>query len=264
MKLAPCFISRAPVADCVYTACDTGYFQEFGKAFAHSVLANTDLGVHFHLFNPDQPQLDYCEKNPRISYSHETIGAADFEPAAQRWITVPQDPVEQSYLKRTQNAMDKGHDRNILARMQKTYFACVRFVRLSEIFDASCEIFAMDVDAVVRAQLRSPGNQHAFYIHRIHGRKARYLAGGIWLNANPDNTVFLADYAAAIQDYFHRDYIYWGIDQDILEHTVPRHNHGELPMTYIDWNMRSESWVWTAKGTRKNDSAFLAVMAQYS
>lgn len=264
MRLNHCIISSQPQSDCVYTACDAGYFEEFGRAFAHSILTNTAFGVHFHIFNPQQHHLDYCASDARISVSHEQVNAGLFSVAAQRWSITPSDPVERTYLDRTINAMGKGNDRDILERMQKTYFACVRFVRLNEIFNPAYQMFAMDVDAVVRAPLVSPGQDHGFYLHRIQGKKARFLAGGIWLNASPLNRVFLEQYATAISDYFHRDYVYWGIDQDVLEIVAPAHAPGQLPMSYIDWNWGERSTVWTAKGTRKSDPVFQAAKKQYS
>jgi len=124
-------------------------------------------------------------------------------------------------------------------------------------------MFAMDVDAVMRRPLQAPGQQHGFYIHRIQGRKARYLAGGIWLTAQDTNKAFLEEYALAIEDFFHRDYIYWGIDQDVLEHIVPRHDHGNLPQDYIDWDMKDHSMIWTAKGTRKSNQLFVQERQQW-
>ena len=47
----------------IYAACDTKYFDEFGPAFIHSIKQNTTAGIHVHLFNPKQSQIDYCTKN---------------------------------------------------------------------------------------------------------------------------------------------------------------------------------------------------------
>jgi hypothetical protein len=264
MHIPDCVISSRPRHHCVYAACDGVYFEQFAGTLARSVIAHTDLDIHFHVFDPDPEHLDWCAANPRITYSHETVLAEWFEPAAKYWQSPSLDPVQQTHLDRTHNAMNKGHDRDLQHRLQKTYYACVRFVRLAELFDPTVHMFAMDVDAIVRFPLISPGLQHGFYIHRIHGRRARYLAGGIWLNPCTANQAFLEAYNQAIRDYFDRDYIYWGIDQDVLERVVPAHDHGELPISYIDWNMQPDSAVWTAKGARKDNREFLAVKALYA
>lgn len=264
MQIPPCTITQSPRQNSVYTACDGAYFREFGTAFAHSILANTQFAIHFHIFNPEPGQLEFCHFNDRITVSHEIVLSSQFDTAASYWHQEPQDAIHRTQLDRTLNAMSKGGDRDIHERMMKTYFACVRFVRLAEIFDCRWEMFAMDVDAVVRSPLQSPGRNHAFYLHRIHGRKARFLAGGIWINADKNNNVFLNEYAGAIQDYFHRDHVYWGIDQDVLENVAPGNSPGQLPISYIDWNWGDHSTVWTAKGTRKTDPVFQAAKNQYS
>ena len=264
MQLSSLQIHSRPQTDCVYTACDVRYFRDFGPAFANSVLTNSDFGVHFHIFNAEPCDIEFCQSIPRVSFSHEHVPLDVFATATRLWESLPLDDTKQTNLARTQQAMWKGGDANLQERMQRTYFACVRFVRLRDLYDARHRMFAMDVDAVVRARLRSPGDDRAFYIHRIHGAKARYLAGGIWLNAVQSNCGFLDEYAAAITSHFHDDYIYWGIDQDVLEHIVPKWNHAELPQEYIDWNMQAHSMVWTAKGNRKNNLAFLEAKRQFS
>jgi len=256
-------IQSRPQTHSVYTACDQKYFREFGEPFANSILTHSDLDVHFHIFNPDQQDILFCLANPRITVSHEQVPVEKFSAAAEFWKTAVLDEIKQQHLDRTLNAMGKGGDHDLQERMQKTYFACARFVRLAEIFDARWQMFAMDVDAVVRKPLTDPGQAHDFYIHRIHGRKSRFLAGGIWLNARLANQEFLAEYANSISAYFQRDYVYWGIDQDVLEGIVPRYSYGELPQTYIDWNMAQDSMVWTAKGTRKNNANFLEAKARF-
>jgi hypothetical protein len=263
MNIEPCVIVKTPKHNSIYTACDSDYFANFGYAFAASVLANTNFDLHFHIFNPHQSQLEFCESISRITYSYEITDIENFKKAADSWNQVINDPVKKSHLDRTLNAMTKGLDIDLIQRMQKTYFACVRFVRLCEIFDPDLQMFAMDVDAIVKLKLHSPGSDKDFYLHRIHGRKARYLAGGIWLNAREENCRFLKEYAQTISDYFYRDYVYWGIDQDVLETVVPSYNHGQLPVSYIDWQMQPSSMIWTAKGARKNDEIFLSAKKHY-
>lgn len=255
-------VQSLPKTHSVYTACDSGYFADFAKAFANSIFDHSDFDVHFHIFNPDPGDLAYCANADRVTCSFEHIALEAFSPAAKFWDTVELNDEHTKNLARTQNAMVKGQDDVLIQRLQKTYFACIRFVRLRDIFDSRYNMFAMDVDAVVQKRLIAPGQDHDFYIHRIHGKKARFLAGAIWLNARESNKRFLHEYAESILHYFETDHIYWGIDQDMLEQVVPRFPHAELGKTYIDWDMLPHSMVWTAKGTRKSDPRFLA--AQHS
>jgi hypothetical protein len=263
MLIPECVISSRPRRHCVYAACDGEYFKRFAVALSRSIIAHTDLDIHFHVFDPEPEQLDWCESQTSITYSHETVPLEWFEIATRYWQVSNLDSRQQNHLDRTRNAMHKSRDKDLQHRLQKTYYACVRFMRLAELFDPALHMFAMDVDAVVRAPLVSPGSEHGFYIHRILERRARYLAGGIWFNPCIENKTFLTEYGETIRDYFDRDYVYWGIDQDVLEHVVPRYDHGELPRRYIDWEMRNSSAVWTAKGSRKDLEIFQNELHRY-
>jgi hypothetical protein len=262
MQIQSFVLVKKPARNFVYTACDTDYFRDFARPLIHSVKRHTDFDIHFHLFNPLCDDLEFCEKQHGMTYSYETISRDQFATATDKWNHLLDD-TKRKNLERTINAMNKGRDHDLQHRMQKTYYACVRFMRLAEIFDPQYQTFAMDVDSLINAALVSPGHRHAFYIHRILGPKSRYLAGGIWLNADPSSKKFLQHYALSMQDYFDQDYIYWGIDQDVLEDLVPKYDHGLLPMDYIDWEMQASSLVWTAKGARKTNARFLAAKTQY-
>ena len=246
----------------IYTASDAAYFDQFGATLINSIQSNTDLGIHVHLFNPTEHQLDFCAKQS-VSVTYETVILDEFAAAAHRWRSTTLNDLEKTQLDRTLNAMRKGRDQTILERMQKTYYACARFVRLAELFDQSASVLAIDIDALVRqppAQL--PGTKD-FYIHQITGKKARILAGGVFLNPTVGSDQFLIEYAEKIKTYFDRDYIYWGLDQDILDQIVPKYNYGQLPIEYIDWNMQPSSCIWTAKGTRKELLSFVNESARY-
>lgn len=246
----------------IYAACDSVYFADFGTAFVNSIKRNTDCNIHIHLFNPTPDQIEYCQRNGvgiTWEYAHQNLFAA----AAHRWMSVPIQEPDKSRYERTVNAMQKGHDASILERIQKTYYACARFIRLSQLCDHH-RLLAVDVDAIVRTALPELDAKHDFYMHHIPGRRARFLAGGIWLNGTLACQQFLADYAGRLQQSFEQDYVYWGLDQDLLDPVVPRYNHGQLPMSYIDWNMRPDSHIWTAKGTRKELAVFVNEQKKYT
>ena len=246
----------------IYTACDHSYFDDFAKTLIHSIERNTDLGIHIHIFNPKPEQIQWCESRSEVSCTYEHIDSAQFDLAAQNWNRILTTETEKSFYQRTLTAMTKGKDRSIQERMMKTYFACARFIRLSELFD-SHKVIAIDVDAVVRSGFPDLASDRDFYIHHITGKKARYLAGGLVLHPSSNSQRFLQQYAHKLRDYFERDYVYWGLDQDLLDQIVPQYNHGQLPMSMIDWNMTPDSVVWTAKGTRKEDVRFLDEKKKY-
>ena len=239
----------------VYAACDSEYFDEFGREFVNSIQQHTSLGIHIHVFNPTQAQLEFCQSRS-VGVTHESV---PFE-----WFTaVSTDQLTPKQLERTHTAMEKGRDQSVAERLRKTYYACVRFIRLQEVFSGSTTVFAADIDAVVRCNIPELPNSKDFYIHHITGKKARFLAGGLWLNPTLDSRNFLQDYAQQLRSSIERDYIYWGLDQDVLDPIMPKYNHGHLPIEYIDWDMHPKSYVWTAKGPRKDLEIFKSEKLKY-
>ena len=59
------------------------------------------------------------------------------------------------------------------------------------------------------------------------------------------------------------DDLYWFLDQFILDILVPKYHKGLLPMSYIDWAMRPESSIWSAKGKRKELDIFKQEQNKY-
>lgn len=245
----------------VYAACDTKYFDDFGKVLVNSIQQNSNNNIHLHLFNPRDDQIEFCkQKNVSLTYEYVTLDA--MSNAANRWASAPADPAEKLKYDRIITSMSKGSDTSIIERIQKTYFACARFIRLASILKPGQPAFAIDVDAVVRSTL-PPLSGKDFYLHHITGRKARFLAGGIYLTGAEGGDNFLKEYAALLQHNLDTDYIYWGLDQDLMDSVVPKYNYGGLPITYIDWDMRSESYIWTAKGSRKDLEIFVNEQKKY-
>jgi hypothetical protein len=245
----------------IYAACDQAYFEEFGPAFIGSIRTNTTHNIHLHLFNPTAEQIAFCQRRG-VGVTWEHALRPLFIKSAERWQTTPTTEPALTQYTRTQNAMIKGKDSNLLERMQKTYYACARFVRLAQL-DCKHTVLAIDIDAVVRGPVPMLGLDKDFFIHYISGRRARYLAGGIWLNNNAQCQTFLTQYADQLRSYIDQDYLYWSLDQDLLDAVVPKFQHGQLPTEYIDWNMNSNSYIWTAKGTRKELAAFVSEQQKY-
>lgn len=248
----------------IYAAADQNYFDDFGPALIGSVLRNTTFGLHLHLYNPSPEQVQYCRNQPRVTVTYESAPLELFAPATQPWLVESLDPVLQDRRKRTVTAMGKGQDSSLQHRIQRTYFACARFIRLSQLIRPTTSALAIDIDAVVRKDFLHLSNLQDFYIHHISGKKSRYLAGGIYLTGKSGGYEFLQEYAKILQTQIEQDSWYWGIDQDVLDCLVPKYRWAQLPAEFIDWDMRPNSYVWTAKGTRKNLEIFVNEQKLYT
>jgi hypothetical protein len=243
----------------IYAACDENYFDQFAKSLINSIKANSSDSIHLHIFNPREDQLKFC-KDKDVSVSYEYVNDAMFSSATEKWASESLSPLQLRQLSKTQSAMAKGNDKSLQERMQKTYYACARFIRLSQLVEHH-KFLAIDVDAIVRKTL-TPLSGNDLFLHRITGHKGRFLAGGIYGTENASK--FLHQYSDSILDYLSADYLYWGLDQDILEVIVPNYSWSQLPYSYIDWEMKSDSHVWTAKGTRKDLAVFVNEQKKYS
>lgn len=246
----------------IYGACDEHYFDDFGKSLINSIQKNTTNAVHIHLFNPRSDQLEFCQKKS-VSVTYEYVSAELFRQAADKWAGEQQNPTDIDRKNRILKSMEKGKDASIIERMQKTYFACARFIRLKEILKLNQSFFAIDVDAVVRKNIPILTSNKDFYIHQVPGKKFRFLAGGLMSSGNTEAHQFLTEYTDFLQSNIANDYLYWGLDQDVLLRLVPKYKYGNLPMGYIDWEMYPDSYIWTAKGVRKDLKIFVDEQKNY-
>lgn len=248
----------------IFVACDTDYFLEFGRSIINSIKTNSSYGIHVHLYNPTQDQINFCSSCDRVSLTYEFAPLDLFKASADKWATTPINPIAKHNYDRIITAMSKSNDKSIQERMQRTFFACARFIRFADLIQPETVAFAIDIDAIVRKDIPQLSNSYDFYIHHITGKKARFLAGGIFLPGTIQGYNFLQDYKKSLITAIEEDNIHWGLDQDVLDGIVPKYNFGNLPMQYIDWNMHPDSYIWTAKGKRKELEIFINEQKKYS
>lgn len=240
----------------IFAACDEDYFDQYAQTFCRSAIRTAAHTVHIHIFNPRADQLEWC-RDSGIHHTWEYISRTQFGAAVSRLQNAGGEQ-----LRRSEVAMTKGGDVALEQRVIKTYYACARFVRLAQLKRQYCTVFACDIDAVFLRSVPQLSTDHDFYIHQIFGNKARFLAGGLYLN--PSSQSFVDAYADVLAQRIQQDYLYWSLDQDVLDPLVPRYNYGQLPQSLIDWNMRPDSVIWTAKCARKSNTAFVNEQQKYA
>jgi hypothetical protein len=248
----------------IYGACDEKYFDDFGIPLINSIRANTKNQLHLHLFNPRQDQLDFCRD--RISFTYEYMEDSVFTAAVDRWQTPPpEDSPDRIWYDRIIGAVKKGKDASILERTKKTYYACARFIRLGEILEnRDIKCLAIDVDAVVRRPIPENLLDSELKMFKIEGAKARFLAGAIYFPSNDKSLEFLRKYSTVLRDSIERDYLYWSLDQTVLDEVMIGKTFSPMPASLIDWEMRLDSIIWTAKGSRKSLPIFQAELKKYT
>lgn len=248
----------------IYGACDEKYFDDFGIPLINSIKTNTKNQLHLHLFNPRPDQLDFCRD--RISFTYEHVEDSAFALAVDRWQTSPsEDSPDRIWYDRIIGAIKKGKDTSILERTKKTYYACARFIRLGEILgNSDIKCLAIDVDAVVRKSIPENLLNDELKMFRIEGAKARFLAGAIYFPGNDNSQEFLRKYSTILRDSIQRDYLYWSLDQTVLDEVMIGKTFSPMPSSLIDWEMKSNSVIWTAKGSRKSLPIFQTELKKYA
>jgi hypothetical protein len=257
----------------IYAAADRKYFDLYGRALINSVLANTDHGIHLHLYDPTESQLEFCQRS-RISVTWEYLSPNQFDSAMEFWSRW--DLPEPWNSRKTKMLSPKQYQDNSNLRvwLEKTYYACMRFVRLAEFLDQPRRFLEIDIDGLVRSSFAvTLPNDHVHDIYLYEKQKrdqltrqmrhTGYLAGSILFTGKPSNLEFVAELKSKIKKIIEDDRLYWFLDQDCLEEIAAKYRCGALPIDYVDWHMQPRSAIWTAKGRRKELAVFQQELDRY-
>jgi hypothetical protein len=245
----------------VYAAADTVYFDFHGRALINSVIKNSpSTGIHIHIYNPRRDQLAFCAERPQVTVTWETTNPVEFEQVTTDWLS------RNNFANDRQRQMWKRGQVGGRAELHKlicqTYYACMRFARLSEILQSGQRCLEIDVDGLIRAPFDTNLGQADFYLYE-KPKDGTHLAGAILFNGQPGSHEFLQKYGEAMRENIARNDIYWFLDQVVLDQLVPKYQKGLLPMSYIDWAMRDNSAIWSAKGKRKELEVFKQEQRKY-
>ena len=244
----------------VYAAADEIYFDTHARPLINSIIANSPgVGCHIHIYNPRPDQIEFCAQ-PGVSCTYETTNAAEFDHVTRYWLgrtSFVNDRQRQMYKKgQTLGAVE------LSKLIRQTYYACTRFIRLAEILKPEQRCLALDVDGLVRGPFIHELGDSDFYLYR-KPKDGTHLAGALLFNGQPGSNQFLQQYAEQLRKNIDANELYWFLDQVILDQLVPAYNVGLLPMSYIDWAMRDDSAIWSAKGKRKELDLFKNEQRKY-
>lgn len=206
-----------------FFAADEIYFDDFGKALAKSLKAKASwANIHVHLYNPRSDQLEWCAKH-HITASFETV-----------------------------NKTDPNFS---------TICACVRFIRIPEIFSPTAKIIAFDCDVIANKDIpKSKFNDDTVCSKVTVKKNGRALASAI--SFGPDSFRFF--YRDALLEKFNKDEIYWFLDQDILDRLIA--DKKVETMSFGNWTgtkMTENQIIWTAKGSRKFENEQYSKLLNY-
>lgn len=212
------------VKDGFYFAADKNYFDLYGKALCLSLKEFAPwANVHVHLFNPFPTQLEWLRKN-NVTASYETVDDSFKE--------------------------------------IKTYYACVRFVRVPEIFHPDARVISIDADGVaVKPILKEKFLRYTETSKVLWREKQQQsLASSVIFGLDD----FRLRYANKIKQHFLNDNVKWFLDQNILDEMI--FNKEVSIFTERDWGnskIGKNTLIWSAKGDKKNNEEFQKILNQY-
>jgi hypothetical protein len=261
MKLPPLLGNLDQSKFFIYAAADTVYFDLHARPLINSIITNTpDYGVHIHIYDPRPDQIEFCRNLSTVTCTYETLDDLGFQQAADYWVarsTFSNDRQRQMHKKGQRSGRDE-----LLKLIRQTYYACGRFTRLAELIRPGQRCLSIDVDGLVRRPFTDQIGGEDFYLYE-KPKDGTHLAGAILFNGTAGSHEFLQEYAQRLRVSMDQDDLYWFLDQFILDQLVPNYRKGLLPMSYIDWAMRDESAIWSAKGKRKELEIFKKEQQKY-
>ena len=265
MKLPP-LLGESPQTDiCFYVAADENYFNQYAKPLINSIRRHFTYFIHFHLYNPSDDTKNWCVQND-ISYSYEIVNLTYLNQAVQIYTNLPNHPE----MRRRRSKMVKPGENieKIQHELLKTYYACTRFVRLSELLKNPTYVIMLDADSLVRNKFDLLSKDYDIHIyektHLSHVRYKQHLASTIFYTGTEGSYALIQEHARLILEEYNNDTFYWFLDQETLDVAIQKYSKRSLDLSFVDFEMKDASNIWCAKGPRKNFPIWLTEIKKYS
>lgn len=264
MKLPP-FLGEFPQTDvCFYVAADENYFNQHAKPLIHSIRRYFAYPIHFHLYTPSDASKKWCEVND-ISYSYEVVDIGIVDSAFEIYRNMPND----LELRRRRSKMIKPGENieKIRNELMKTYYACTRFVRLSELLFKPVYIIMLDADSLIRNGFDLLSKECDIHIyeknHKSHVNYTQHLASTIFYTGTESSLSLIQDHSRLILEEYSKDTFYWFLDQETLDIAIQKYSKRPLELNFVDFDMKTSSNIWCAKGPRKKLPVWLEEIIKY-
>lgn len=250
----PKVFGKIPLNDVVFfVAADEQYFNTHAIPLINSIKVHFHHPIHFHLYNPSDYTKKYCESRG-ISISYEYFDHNLVNPAFQTY----QNLILNEEMQRRKSKMLKlGDPLNKLHKeLIRTYFACARFVRLYELLTVPTYVIMLDTDSLIRKSFSLLDNTFDIHIWEKQDKKhvsyTQHLASTIFYTGSLSSYKLIKEHAELIKEEIEKDTYYWFLDQETLDIVIQKYKKNPLEKEYVDFDMKEHSFIWCAKGKRKN------------
>ena len=220
---------EVPTSPVVMAACDSKYFMKFAPAFIASIVKNTKLDIHLHVINPDEEVFALaCYLNSRVD---------------RRVTYTFQDSDLSKYSDEQKRAL----------------YASLRFLIAPYILQNAGEILILDIDCLAMQNFKYPQDYSVGYFPRkpLEGTQGweqegtKVAAGCVYFDKKAMNV------CNAVAETLGSLPLQWFNDQVALNHVfqqVPEELCWKYDWTFMDWEFRDNTIIWTGKGPRKYDN----------
>ena len=211
--------------DSLYFGCDAVYFKQFGVPLINSLKEHAPwANIHVHIFNPEPQQLVWCKDNS-VTVSYEIVDTSIKE--------------------------------------LNTYYACVRFIRIPEIFNNNTRIISLDCDGIAIRTISKDKFLEDTNLSKVLWREKQQksLASSVFFG--PDN--FRFRYADKLKSYFDNDSYGWYLDQNIMDQMIANREVEITTSAAWGWHKaKGTVMILSAKGNTKNEPAFQELVKKYN
>lgn len=220
---------EVPDSPVVMAACDSKYFMKFAPAFIASIVSNTKNDIHIHVINPDDEVFALaCYLNSRVD---------------RRVTYTFQDSDLSQYNDEQKRAL----------------YASLRFLVAPYILQNAGEILILDIDCLAMLNFKYPRDYSVGYFPRkpLEGtvgweqEGTKVAAGCVYFDKKAMNV------CNAVAETLSGLPLQWFNDQIALNHVfeqVPEELCWKYDWTFMDWEFKEGTIIWTGKGPRKYDN----------
>ena len=218
-----------PHSPVVFAACDSNYFKKFAPAFLASIAKNTKLNAHVHVINPDDEVLALaCYLNSMVSNEVTyTFSDSDLSQYNQE--------------------------------QKRALYASLRFLVAPLILQHAGEMLILDIDCMVMENFNYPKDYKVGYFPRkpLEGtvgweqEGTKVAAGCVYFHKDAMNV------CNAVGETLGGLELRWFNDQIALNHVfsqLPEEVCWKYDWTFMDWEFKEGTIIWTGKGPRKYDN----------
>jgi hypothetical protein len=235
-----------PSGNVIFTCADSNYFKLFGEQLICSVnKVDCFTCLHVHVINPDQEVLaaldQYLHTFNRITASYEYVNIESLmevsRDAQSDWLkNIPLHILEMLAIEQVRErniqrklikiALKIGIPANFLISKKllhsdtpRVYYACRRFSLIKEFFNTIETLIVIDIDSVCKNDsfIHQLQDSNRILALRRIGSWSTYLAGFVYYPNNTEASIFINQYSEKLDDFFKRGWIFWGLDQYLLD-----------------------------------------------